>query len=316
MSLLALVVGFTVPLQAAAVQILPACASGTGFGNCDTCDMFALTANLATLILELLGGAVLLMVVIGGVTWIVSAGNPNLVQKGQAILVGAAVGTLIVLGGYFIVNAVIGSFTGDNDLNDVQLFGTNWATYCEEENTAVVVSACADRRDGTACTADGCTDSSCQCFNQQCVPGCIITWQDDDAGSAASCVADAGSCAGSNGGSNLCPGSAPYCCVEQSGVSVEQEEQIEEDLETDTEACVDKVYGDACISISCEEGCSCDADAGRCVPSCQVLFNTETSLGTCIDYDSCIESNGVDQGAEGEYGCSEATICCEFNTEE
>jgi hypothetical protein len=167
---------------------------------------------------------VLLMIVIGGVMWIISAGNDNLVSKGKQILVGAIVGTLVALGGYFMVNAVIATLTGDSDFKDVALFsGTDWSTYCVTPSTTTtttttdgtttttdtssgtssdtVVTDCADAADGTACTADGCSDGDyCVCYDKSdgsdstCITKCEYTIATDTAESSlydSSCMYDA-----------------------------------------------------------------------------------------------------------------------------
>lgn len=302
--------GWLIPLTASAVQIFPECASSVGFGNCSTCDFLALFANISEIILQFVGIAVLVMVIIGGLMWIMSAGNPTLVQKGQAVLVGAVVGTLIVLGGYFIVNGVIASFVGDGDFTDVQLFDTNWAEFCGDTNPQAVVSQCTGKRDGTRCSDTSCTDN-CGCLNESCQPLCIAVWPD----SSPSCVADESACSFSNGGAGQCPSSAPFCCVDQSSseASSELQEDIEEAIDEETSACQGSSEGDPCVDEGCEENCSCASDGGRCVPTCEVLFNTETTLGVCTEEDACNEAAGTNQGEGATYGCSSVEVCCEVN---
>lgn len=308
---LAVLIAGTLPLQASAIEILPACASGTGLGNCSTCDLFALGANLAALMLEFLGGAVLLMVVIGGVMWIVSAGNPNMVQKGQAILVGAAVGTFIVLGAYFIVNAVIASFTADNDFEDVQLFDTNWANYCEAPEYTLVQD-CTGRQDGDRCFNSSCNDDeNCQCFSGQCITECEVTYQNFP---GTQCVADENACNGENGGYGLCPSNG-VCCAPNGTFLTDEEIELEESRAVNEESCDSLLEQDWCLSETCTDinACVCNADGadgGQCVSLCEYSYSSATSAGRCTDTETCTGLGGTDHG-EGE-GCLESTICCEI----
>lgn len=304
-----MVIAITMPLQAAAIEILPACASGTGLGDCSTCDVFALASNLAALLLEFLGGAVLLMVVIGGVMWIMSAGNQNMVQKGQAILVGAAIGTFIVLGAYFIVNAVIAGFTADNDFEDVQLFGTNWANYCEAPVRDTVVNDCSGVQNGNRCQNSSCSDGdNCQCLNSQCVTECEVQYQNI---TGAQCVANESACSGQNGGFGLCADNG-VCCVPNGTILTDEEVQQEQEIISDSLACDGLLEQDSCVSESCtdQEQCVCDRDNGNCVSLCVYSYETETSIGTCTDEDTCASSRGESHG-EGQ-GCSQSTVCCEI----
>ncbi len=211
-------------LVTAAVTLLPECALGDG--GCGTCDFIGFFANLTEFLLQFLAVGVLLMIVIGGVMWIVSAGNDALVTKGKQILVGAVVGTLIALSGYFIINAVIATLTGDADFKDVTLFsGTDWNAYGEttaatttttsadgtttsstdttDSDPTGVVTDCSSAADGTACAVDGdgCFDGDfCVCYDKgdgsdsTCITTCEYSIARDPAMSSlyeASCQYDA-----------------------------------------------------------------------------------------------------------------------------
>lgn len=289
--------GWLIPVSASAVQIFPECASSVGFGNCSTCDFLALFANFAEIILQFVGVAVLLMVIIGGLMWIMSAGNPTLVQKGQSVLVGALVGALIVLGGYFMVNGVIAGLVGDGDFNDVQLFGTDWAEFCTDTNPKAVVSQCTGKPDGTSCSDTSCGEN-CACLSESCQPICAATWK----GMGASCVADQGACNADDGGAGQCPNSAPFCCVDK---------EADPNEETPCEGAAD---GSACTTWDCDDSGVCVCDGGFCVNSCDYIFSKGSEIGTCFASESdCSDAAGNVEDTSGTYCADTGTpVCCTF----
>lgn len=312
---------FLMPAYVHAVALLPECASGSGFGNCSTCDFLALFANAADIILQFLGVAVLVTLIIGGAIWILSAGNDTMVQKGKAIIAGSVVGTLIVLGAYFIVNAVMASLLGDGDFENVQLFGSkNWDKYCEAKNpvptttaaSSVAVStdtdpgkACVGKLDGVSCSTTTCGDH-CQCQQELCVSICEEVYF----GQNASCVSDAGACSsGSNGGAGLCPDAKSFCCV-QGGSSATVETATEDEI-ADAE-CVGLGAGDECETDSCTDGCVCN-DSSVCVNYCEYLNNVDGVDAMCVPIDECAASGGVAETSDlSSDACSASEICCSY----
>ncbi len=190
-----------VPVVAQA-QILPAC---TVSGNCSGCDFITLGANVSEWILGVTSAVAVLMIIIGGLYWIISAGNPERVQRGQQIFIGAVIGISLVLGAYLIVNFSIASLLGDTGLDSTaQLYGTDWSSYCETGTAPAgsIVTDCSAEGvvDGSQCAADGCTDSgACVCDTTagQCISACEN--QGDNAGLNYSCVSDETTCTSASG---------------------------------------------------------------------------------------------------------------------
>lgn len=76
---------------------------------CTFTDLIALVARLVSFALEYIAIPVTaVMVAWGGITMAISAGNVGKFEKGKKIITGAAVGLLISLGAWLIVNSVMG----------------------------------------------------------------------------------------------------------------------------------------------------------------------------------------------------------------
>ena len=76
---------------------------------CTFTDLVAMVGRLVSFALEYIAIPVTaVMVAWGGITMAISAGNENKFGKGKKIVTGAAVGLLISLGAWIIVNSVMG----------------------------------------------------------------------------------------------------------------------------------------------------------------------------------------------------------------
>ena len=93
--------------------------------ECDLNDVFQTIINFSQLILALTGMVALLAFMYGGVLWIIAAGNQDLVQKGKNALIAAAIGLIVVLSSWVIVNFTINALTG-GDIGNVKIFGRSW----------------------------------------------------------------------------------------------------------------------------------------------------------------------------------------------
>lgn len=62
-------------------------------------------------ILGIVGLAFFVMMIYGGVLWMVAAGNDTMVKKAQEILKSAFIGTIIVVAAYAITNAIFNALT-------------------------------------------------------------------------------------------------------------------------------------------------------------------------------------------------------------
>jgi amino acid transporter len=83
-------------------------------GVCTFDDMLQIVVNISTVILGLIGAIMLVIFVMGGVTWLTSGGNQTKIQKGLDTIRDAVIGLMIVLGAYTIVNVTIRVLTQQN----------------------------------------------------------------------------------------------------------------------------------------------------------------------------------------------------------
>ena len=98
------------------------CASGSG---CTIDDFVVLAVNIANLILGISGSIALVFFVYGGIFWIISSGNTNLVDKGRKTLTNAVIGLAIIFGSWLIINFILAALTSQNpwaEMKDVRLF--------------------------------------------------------------------------------------------------------------------------------------------------------------------------------------------------
>jgi hypothetical protein len=101
----------SLPYLVSAAGILPAesggatCPEGQAgrCGNYTLNDAVQLAVNVANWILGIVGSLALLMFVLGGVMFLVSGGNTQTVDRGKKILIGSAIGMVIVFGSYMII---------------------------------------------------------------------------------------------------------------------------------------------------------------------------------------------------------------------
>ncbi len=107
-----------------------------GTGNCTLCDFLYLFILLANWGMGIMGSVALLAFVAGGVMWLISGGNQNLITKGKAILTGTVKGIIIILCAYLIVNTLISTFTGTYFTDNIDKFSTKsgqakiWSNVC------------------------------------------------------------------------------------------------------------------------------------------------------------------------------------------
>jgi len=66
-------------------------------------DGVQLMVNVAQWILGIVGSLTLLMFVVGGFMFLISAGNSQTVEKGKSIIIGAVIGLIIVFCSYMII---------------------------------------------------------------------------------------------------------------------------------------------------------------------------------------------------------------------
>ncbi len=129
-------------------KLIPQCALTTG--SCTICDVLIFFGKIGQFILRFLSSIVILMVVIGGVFWISSAGNSERVDRGKQIMLGAFIGSVMVFLGFVIVNltmvALLGGSGKTKQFEIVSPFGGSvpWNQYCENPATIGSVTPVAD----------------------------------------------------------------------------------------------------------------------------------------------------------------------------
>lgn len=209
----------TIPMPMMALALLPTC---TDSGNCYTCDFLVLFANWSQLILYGLTGFAVLMIAIAGFMWVLSAGRAEMVQKGRQIITGTVIGIAFAFLGYLIVNVTLAALLGAS-FDEVQLFGTDWNTFCESGLTpGGAVTDCSKDTvaDGAACAAGSCSDEGvCVCLNDSCVTKCdyaVAKMQESgNADAVGLCVATTAECLSTGVGTPY-PGyctDGEVCCV-------------------------------------------------------------------------------------------------------
>ena len=91
-------------------------------GDYDLNDLANLAVIAAKFIWGISGSLALLAFVVGGVMWLISSGNPQMVEKGRQTIIGAVIGLAIVFGSYVIINFILVKVF---DISNFQ-FNSNW----------------------------------------------------------------------------------------------------------------------------------------------------------------------------------------------
>jgi hypothetical protein len=78
-----------------------------GQNMCTLCDMIAGINTIIQYLMKIAIGAALLAIAIGGIMYIVSAGDPGLVENAKTTIKNAVIGFIIIFAGYIIINTTI-----------------------------------------------------------------------------------------------------------------------------------------------------------------------------------------------------------------
>ena len=73
-------------------------------------DAVSVFITISQLILGLTGSIALLAFIVGGVMFLISSGNKNLIEKGKSTILGAVIGLVIVFTSYMIIGFLLTSF--------------------------------------------------------------------------------------------------------------------------------------------------------------------------------------------------------------
>ncbi|OGZ84880.1 MAG: hypothetical protein A2599_00495 [Candidatus Staskawiczbacteria bacterium RIFOXYD1_FULL_39_28] len=94
---------FLIPVLASAQGIVPC--NGP---DCDICSFFEMLSNIYDFIVKFIAAPLaVLMLTIGGIMILISAGNPNLSGIGKKILWAAIIGLVLVFCSYLIIDTIL-----------------------------------------------------------------------------------------------------------------------------------------------------------------------------------------------------------------
>jgi hypothetical protein len=130
--------------------------SGQIVSKCEIGHFIQLFVNITEWILAMTGAVALAMFVYGGITWIISAGNPSRIKQGQQILINTVIAIIIILGAFTIVEFVGRLFGGG-------VLPANFNEYLDSSGSGGSVF-CAN--DGDACMLNG--QNVYACISGQC----------------------------------------------------------------------------------------------------------------------------------------------------
>lgn len=75
-------------------------------------DVAVIVGFFIKTLLPLIGAVVLMLFLIGAITWILSGGNPEKVKKGRDTVVWAVLGAIVIIGSYVALKFIFGALTG------------------------------------------------------------------------------------------------------------------------------------------------------------------------------------------------------------
>ena len=103
-----------------------------GQSMCTLCDLIRGMNIIIHYLMQIAIGVALLAMAIGGVLYIVSAGDGKLIDQAKAAIKNAAIGFVIIFGGYLIINTTISYLGAKTDAQGNPTFGmsiTSWGNF-------------------------------------------------------------------------------------------------------------------------------------------------------------------------------------------
>jgi Type IV secretion system pilin len=85
------------------------CPAGSNCGNYQLNDFMKVAINVSNFILGIVGSLSLLAFIAGGLMWMLSAGNAEMVTRGKQTIIGAVIGLAIVFTSFMIIQLVYAS---------------------------------------------------------------------------------------------------------------------------------------------------------------------------------------------------------------
>jgi len=73
-------------------------------------DAFKVVANICQILLELAGGIAILVIIVGAIYYITSAGEPGRIKKAKDIIINTVVGLLVIITAYAVVTFIAKGF--------------------------------------------------------------------------------------------------------------------------------------------------------------------------------------------------------------
>jgi hypothetical protein len=90
---------------------------GRGQSMCTLCDLIAGMNNIIQYLMKISIGVALLAMSIGGVMYVVSAGDSKLIDQAKGTMKNAAIGFVIIFAGWLIINTTI-TYIGTKTITD------------------------------------------------------------------------------------------------------------------------------------------------------------------------------------------------------
>jgi len=83
------------------------CFGSTAYGQSEPTPLVAIIAGIVNILLAILAIVFLILIIYGGYAWMTAMGQEDKIKKAKQIIINAAIGLLIVILSYAIVNFVI-----------------------------------------------------------------------------------------------------------------------------------------------------------------------------------------------------------------
>lgn len=109
-----LVFSFAMPIAAPALAQESSSTTVTLYNPLGEEDARVIVGRVIKGVLSVIGSLALLMFMYGGVLWLTSGGNPEMVKKGKEILIWTTLGIVVIFASYAIVNALLFAITTGN----------------------------------------------------------------------------------------------------------------------------------------------------------------------------------------------------------
>lgn len=109
---------------------------GTGQEMCTLCDLIAGMKVVIDFLMKLSIGVALLAFAIGGVMYVISAGDSKLIDMGKSAMLNAVIGFVVIFAGFLIINMTISYLGAKTDKNGNPTFGMNITSWGKFDCTA------------------------------------------------------------------------------------------------------------------------------------------------------------------------------------